>query len=123
MCVCVCTCIIYVHIVCTTDERVCYILSSGERPTLPELLRLQVPERVGVSYFKFGIFLLNDETGDRVCAFKKECKDDAEDVTMKILQEWLRGRGLAVMWETLVNTLRDTKLSSLADEIATYLKS
>ncbi|CAI8033470.1 hypothetical protein GBAR_LOCUS18875, partial [Geodia barretti] len=36
------------------------------RPTLPELLRLEIPEGIATSYTTFGIFLLNDETGDQV---------------------------------------------------------
>ena len=50
-------------------------------------------------------------------ALKKECQGVAEDVILRILQEWLEGKGLPVTWETLVQTLRKTKLSTLADEI------
>ena len=90
---------------------------SGERPTLPELLRLKIPQSVGVNYSIFGIFLLNDETGVRVRAFKKECQGDAEDVMLRILQEWLEGKGVSVSWQSLIQALRDTGLSELADHI------
>ena len=50
-------------------------------------------------------------------AFKKEYQGDAEDVILRILQEWLEGKGLPVSWETLVKTLRDTGLPALADTI------
>ena len=50
-------------------------------------------------------------------ALKKECQGVAEDVLLRILQEWLEGKGLPVTWQTLVQTLRNTKLSALADEI------
>ena len=91
---------------------------SDERPTLPDLLLLDVPQSVGGNYSTFGIFLLNDETGCRVRAFKKECQGDAEDVMLRILQEWLEGRGVPVTWQSLDETLRKAKLNSLADKIA-----
>ena len=91
---------------------------SDERPTLPDLLLFDVPQSVGGNYSTFGIFLLNDTTGSRVRAFKKECQGDAEDVMLRILQEWLEGRGVPVTWQSLVETLRKTKLNSLADKIA-----
>ena len=90
---------------------------SGEQPTLPELLCLKVPQEVGANYSTFGIFLLNDRTGGRIRSFKKECQGDAEDVMLRILEEWLEGKGLPVMWESLVKTLRNIDLSVLADQI------
>ena len=36
---------------------------------------------------------------------------------LRILQEWLQGKGLPVTWESLIQTLRDTGLSVLADQI------
>ncbi|CAI8031779.1 hypothetical protein GBAR_LOCUS18013, partial [Geodia barretti] len=35
-------------------------------PTLPQLLRLKIPQRVGANYSTFGILLLNDTVGSRV---------------------------------------------------------
>ena len=90
---------------------------SGEQPSLPELLSLKVPQEVGANYSTFGIFLLNDRTGSRIRSFKKECQGDAEDVMLRILEEWLEGKGLPVTWESLVQTLRNIDLSVLADQI------
>ena len=43
---------------------------------------------------------------------------DGERICRKILQEWLEGKGLEpVTWETLVQTLRNTKLFTLADSV------
>ena len=92
----------------------------GQPPSLPELLRLQVPENVGANYITFGIFLLNDKTGSRVDSFQKECRGDANEVMLKILREWIQGKGLPVTWESLVQALRDTKLTSLADQIESF---
>ena len=91
---------------------------------MPELLRLRVPQQVGANYSTFGIFLLNDMTGSRVDIIDTECRGKPERIVLKILQEWLEGKGLPVTWESLIQTLRDTDLSVLADQIqATKLSS
>ena len=92
--------------------------SSGEHPTLPELLRLGVPQEVGANYSTFGIFLLNDVTGSRVDSIEDAYSGRPERITRKILQEWMEGKGLPLTWKLLVQTLRDTGLSTLADKIA-----
>ena len=88
------------------------------RPTLPELLRLKVPQGVGANYTTFGVVLLNDELGSRVDAIDNMYCRDGERICLKILQEWLEGKGLEpVTWNTLIQALRDSGLSSLADHI------
>ena len=90
---------------------------SGERPTLPELLRLKVHQQVGANYSTFGIILLNDKIGSRVQAIEHNCHWQLGPIVQNILQEWLEGKGLPVTWESLVQTLRDIDLSVLADQI------
>ena len=90
---------------------------SGDRPSLPQLVRLKIPQQVGANYLMFGIILLNDETGSRVNAIDDECRGKSDRIIVKILQEWIEGKGIPVTWETLVQTLRDTGLSDLADQI------
>ena len=93
-----------------------YVVSGP--PTLPQLLRLKIPQRVGANYSTFGIFLLNDTVGSQVDCLEEECNKKADKIVRKILQEWLEGKGLEpVTWETLVKTLRDSDLSVLANEI------
>ena len=89
------------------------LFSSGaSRPSMPELLHLKVPERVGQEYFKFGVLLLNDGDGSKMDDIK------GSDNTMRmILKEWLRGQGESVTWKTLIDTLRACKLSSLATDV------
>ena len=65
----------------------------------------------------FGIFLLNDDTGDKMAVIKHNCQGDAEKITRAILTAWLRGGGISVSWESLVETLRKCELSLLADQI------
>ena len=93
------------------------IVSSGQPPSLPELLRLKVPQEVGPNYSTFGIFLLDDQTGSRVNTIEHDCNWQSGPIIRKILQEWLEGKGLPVTWASLVQTLRDTGLPVLADQI------
>ena len=98
-------------------EECCVCVVSGP-PTLPQLLRLKIPQRVGSHYSTFGILLLNDAVGNRVLVLKKSCQGDVDDIVLCILQEWLKGRGAKpVSWGTLVQTLRDSDLSPLANEV------
>ena len=97
-------------------RELCSVVSGP--PTLPQLLRLKIPQRVGANYSTFGILLLDDAVGGRVECLEEECNKKADKVVRKILQEWLEGRGLEpVTWETLIKTLRDSDLSALADEV------
>ena len=83
---------------------------SGDRPTLPELLCLNVHKKVGANYYTFGILLLNDATGSRVDSIKVECLGTPDTIIIKILQEWLQVNGLLpVTWNTLIETLRNTE--------------
>ena len=92
---------------------------TEDRPTLPELLRFKIPQQVGTDYTNFGIFLLEDRTGSRVDAIEDECRGKPDRITRKILQEWVGGRGAALTWDTLVKTLRDCELNTLADHVQT----
>ena len=45
--------------------------------------------------------------------------NDAEQINLMILQEWISGRGAKpVEWQTLVEVLNDIKLMKLAGDIA-----
>ena len=90
---------------------------TEDRPTLPELLRFKIPQQVSTDYTNFGIFLLEDRTGSRVDAIEDECRGKPDRITRKILQEWVGGRGAALTWDTLVKTLRDCELNTLADHV------
>lgn len=65
----------------------------------------------------FGILLLNDETGSQVDIIVDDCRGMTERIVMSIFKEWLKGRGKPVSWQTLIDTLRDCKLTDLADKI------
>ena len=93
------------------------LFSSVTQPSLPEILRLKVPQQVGANYSTFGIILLNDQMGNRVKAIEHNCHRQAEPIVRNILQEWIEGNGLPVTWDSLVLTLRVIDLSVLANQI------
>ena len=91
------------------------------RPSLPKLLELDIPLKVGANFFQFGVLLLDDEDGAIVEALDDECNGKRERIVHKILMKWVRGRGKALSWKTLSDTLRKCSLSTLADDIdSTY---
>ena len=92
---------------------------TEDRPTLPELLLLKIPQQVGPNYKMFGTFLLNDTMGNRVDSIELALLGKPEGIVTKILQEWVGGRGAALTWDTLVKTLRDCELNTLADHVQT----
>ena len=91
--------------------------TETEKPSLPKLLDLEVIEKIGTEYEKFGTFLLKDDKGVLVDAIKHDCLGKTHGITRKILQEWLAGKGEPLTWACLVKTLHRCKLNALADEI------
>ena len=78
---------------------------------MPELLSLSgnIAIKVGVHYFKFGVFLLEDTNGVIVKALEMEHHWNAEQINMAILQRWLQGMGVKpVTWSTLVSVFKKT---------------
>ena len=106
---------------CSYDHTV------SNTPTLRELLsfpgqdkKINIPQQIGTQYKIFGTFLLEDDRGARVDNIIRECRERAEDINTKILQEWLNGRGKQpVTWTTLVEVLNNIELSTLAGDIST----
>ena len=67
----------------------------------------------------FGTLLLEDSNGARIRAMERKHVKDAEQINMEVFQEWVEGSGKQpVTWNTLVDVLCDTELTSLAIEIA-----
>ena len=65
----------------------------------------------------FGVLLLDDKTGSQVDAIVEECHWKTQKIIIRILKEWLKGRGKPVTWQALIDTLRDCKHTDLADNI------
>ena len=96
---------------------------SGEFPSLPDLLQLQIPQVVGVNYERFGVLLLKDTTGSQVDIIVHDAREKTETIVRSILKEWLKGKGKPVTWQTLIDTLRDCKHTDLADKIQYSIRS
>ena len=94
-------------------------------PTMLELIRfrgrerrINIPQEISTKYTLFGILLLEDSTGTKVCNIEHKHGKDAEQINTEILEEWLKGRGKQpVSWRTLIEVLHDVKLSNLASDI------
>ena len=78
---------------------------------------INIPNKIGADYSSFGISLLKDETGGHVKAIQKELRGVPVDITTRILNNWLEGKGVEVSWKSLVKVLNDIGLKTLAEEI------
>ena len=95
------------------------------KPTLPLLLKfsplcsksINIPLMIGQKYWKFGILLLQDDTGNMVETLEHECQKNAEMINLKILKKWINGIGLPVSWDVLIEVLHDIELHRLANDI------
>ena len=79
---------------------------------------MNIPQEIGIKYHDFGLFLLEDDTGARIRSITHKHNNDAEQINMEVLQQWITGRGKQpVTWTTLTQCLRDIELTVLAGEI------
>ena len=92
-------------------------LAETEKPSLPKLLDLNILEAVGTNYLVFGAILLNDKSGSLVEVIKHDCGGNANRITLKILHDWLVGKGEPPTWETLTKALRKCKLNEFAAKV------
>ena len=89
--------------------------TEKEKPSLPKLYLLNIPEHVGNEYRKFGTLLLNDVTGTLVDAIEHDCFRQSHHITSTILQKWISRE--RPTWQVLVHTLRQCQLTLLADKV------
>ena len=94
---------------------------SDEKPTLPQLLEMDLPSRV-TDCFKFGTLLLCDKYGHKMSIISEDCRGSPVRMTTEVLIEWLGWKGVEVSWESLISTLKKCKLSVLAYEVQTTLQ-
>ena len=72
-------------------------------------------EKIGADYFKFGVFLLQDDDGSRTKAVEMEMRGNPTDINREIIRLWLLGQGIQpVSWDTLTTVLQDIGLNALA---------
>ena len=92
----------------TLKIMTCFQCSDGSQ--------INILEEVGVKYFDFGLFLLNDDNGKQVSIIKENNRDIIS-INREIVQKWLAGNGRPVSWVTLISVLKDIKLGCLAKVI------
>lgn len=101
---------------------------------MPELRYLKLPgpdggaidiaERIGTSYHKFGSLLLDDSEGNLVQIIYQDNMKEIVATNVAILKKWLAGSGKRpVTWRTLVEVMEATKEKELARQIKEALMS
>ena len=91
--------------------------TANSKPTLPQLIQLNIPERVAAKYVEFGTCLLKDDDGNQVDVIREACLNQPDKIVIKILQTWVRKGPTPVTWENLIKILKDTKLNALANYV------
>ena len=99
--------------------------NQTDQPTLIECVRfrgrerrINIPQEIGIQFYDFSKFLLEDDTGARTRSIAFKHRDDAEQINMEVLRQWINGRGKQpVTWKTLTEVLRDSELNTLAGDI------
>ena len=83
---------------------------------------INIAWQIGTTYTVFGTFLLNDDNQERVKALGKQFGNEASEVNMAILREWLQGSGVQpVTWGKLVEVLKKCR-PDLAEKIESNFK-
>ena len=95
----------------------CSLTVSAEVPNFVQLVNIDLPSRIGPEIKVFGTFLLQDDYGNKMVNIRKSFRGDPEEMAMEVLREWLAGKGVEVSWESLIATLRKSKLHLMADQI------
>ena len=96
-------------------------MMNNSKPTLPQLMRLQIPEKVGSNYRIFGTLLLQDDTGTQIECFERASNYlQPDDIVIDILKKWLQKEPTPVTWDNLIRVLRDCDLKPLAEYVQKY---
>ena len=103
-----------------------YIILPDGKPTMPILLdfpgNINIVQQIGTTYIVFGTFLLNDDNQIRVTTLARQFCNEANEINMAILREWLQGSGVKpVTWGKLVEVLKKCRLD-LAEKIESHFK-
>ena len=114
-------------------NNICFnltIFPTDDKPNLGELEDLKtrggesinILQRIGTDYERFGIRILADETGDKIEEIKDE-QTAASKIKRAIARQWLKGNGKnPVTWRTLVEVLDNMGLRELTKEIREALQ-
>ena len=99
----------------------CSLTVSAEVPNFLQLVDIDLPSRIGPKIEVFGTLLLKDKHGDKMDNIRANHQGRPEDMAMEVLREWLAGKGVEVTWESLMATLRKSKLHFMAEQIQVAL--
>ena len=62
--------------------------------------------------------MLEDRNGARIRALALKHMNDANEINIEIIEEWVAGKGKQpVTWKILIQVLQDIELSTLAEEM------
>ena len=89
---------------------------TDEKPTLPQLLRLNLPFVVGENVYNLGFHLLGNHD------FMMNRMEDSKKFTFLILREWLAGKGRDVTWEVLIEALRQSRFIEISRKVEIALR-
>ena len=85
---------------------------------------LNIPERISTKYKQFGVILLEDGEGALVDGIAHKNFNNPEEINIDILTQWLRGKGRKpVTWRTMISTLEEIGLKTMAENIGLALVS
>ena len=63
--------------------------------------RINIPQEIGVKYGDFGLLQLDDHNGARIHALALKHMNDANEINIEIIEEWVAGKGKhPVTWKT-----------------------
>ena len=101
------------------------------QPTMQDLIAfpaidgtLNIPQQISTKYKQFGVILLEDGEGAFVDSSAHKNFNNPEEINIDILTQWLRGKGRKpVTWRTMMNTLEEIGLKTLAEDIGLALVS
>ena len=78
---------------------------SDKELTLPLLLEIDLPSRVGDCFNDFGTLLLCDKYGNKMSNISEDCRRRPVRMKTEVLKEWLRGEGSGgVLGESHINS-------------------
>ena len=106
------------------------MLQTDDQTDLPTLIecirfhrrkkRISIHQEIVIKYREFGLLLLEDHNGARIRALAHKHLNDANEINIEIIEEWVAGKGIhPVTWKTLTEVLRDIELNMIAEEIET----
>ena len=55
--------------------------------------RINIPQEIGVKYGDFGLLQLDDHNGARIHALALKHLNDANEINIEIIEEWVVGKG------------------------------